>query len=264
MKSSLRYIVAFLIWNGVAGLLLLMPNVLIGIPLSLAVTAYFFYGYLLRRPTGWSDRRRWALIGLRRLSGDRLRWTLVAAPVLLTLSFALGELYMQLIPVPAESLNPFESILDTPSGRLAISVFAIGVAPIIEEFLFRGLIQGTLERLYGPAVGITVAAALFGLVHLLPWVFPLHFFLGVAFGFAVYATRSVWAGVVLHAANNIAAMVGTILAGGETETTPTLWEIGITADLWIAIVLLIGSSLVAAWTVRGLLASRRRPSLSTV
>ena len=53
-----------------------------------------------------------------------------------------------------------------------------------------------LERRWGAPAGISVAAAIFAVIHVLPWVFPLHFFLGLAFGYAVYATRSIWSGAM--------------------------------------------------------------------
>src|SRR5690606_8405476 len=152
---------------------------------------------------------------LRPLHGAALTWTLVAIPVLLVLSWALGDVYTRLVPVPPESLNPFEALLSESDGRLLITVFAVGIAPIVEEFTFRGLVQRGHDRRYGAATGIILAAAMFALVLLLPWVFPLHFFLGAAFGFAVWAPRSIWTGVLLHTANNTAAMIGFAVSGEE-------------------------------------------------
>ncbi|HUE95644.1 MAG TPA: type II CAAX endopeptidase family protein [Longimicrobiaceae bacterium] len=261
MKQVAKYMVVFLLWNGVAGAFLLFGDPLTGLPFALALSALYFWGYLLRRPAELSPRRRWAFLRLGALRGGRLRWSLIAVPVLLVLSWAMGDVYTRIVPVPAESLNPFESIMATAGGRLAITIFAVAVAPLVEEFVFRGLIQRTLERRFGAATGIAGAAALFAVIHLLPWVFPLHFFLGLAFGFAVYATRSIWSGVLLHAANNSAAMIGATLGRDEAEAIPTLWEIGLTAELWLSVLLLVASSFAALWAARGLLDSGRQTSL---
>src|SRR5690606_24219680 len=131
----------------------------------------------------------------------------------------------------------------------------------VEEFVFRGLIQRHLERRHGAAAGILGGAALFALVHLLPWVFPLHFFLGAAFGFAVWATRSIWTGVILHTANNAAAMISLAFTGEDPAPTGTLWEIGITPDLWVSIATLLIMAAAAAWLTSRLLQLRRADGL---
>ena len=172
----------------------------------------------------------------------------------------MGDVYTRLVSIPPESLNPFEPIMGTSSGRLAIVIFAVAVAPIVEEFVFRGLIQRELERRKGPMMGIGIAAAIFASVHFLPWVFPLHFFLGIAFGFAVYATGSIWTGVLLHAANNSAAMVG-LAFGSEEAEIDTIWDVGVTADLWLSLTLLVLALVLAAWTARKLLETGRQTIL---
>lgn len=262
MADAVKYLLVFLVWNAAAGAFLLFYDPLLGLPFALVLTGLYIWGYILRRPRRLSPPRRWSHLRLRPIVGRRLRWTLIAVPVLLVFSWALGDVYTRLVPVPPESLNPFESIMSTASGRLAITIFAVAIAPIVEEFVFRGLIQRHLEKRYGVAAGIAGAAALFAFIHLLPWVFPLHFFLGVAFGFAVYATRSIWSGVLLHAANNSAAMIGTTFSGGETEPIPTLWEIGATPELWFSLALLVVSGIVTAWAARRLLDAGRQPSLA--
>ncbi|MEX2570134.1 MAG: CPBP family intramembrane glutamic endopeptidase [Gemmatimonadota bacterium] len=252
MKVVLRPLAAFLLWNLAVGSFLLFTTPEVGLPIALVLSAAFLWGYLLRPRAGSSPARRWATLRLRPLRGDALRWTLLAVPVLLLLSWTLGDVYTRLVAVPPESLNPFEPIMRSPLGRLTLSIFAIAVAPVIEEFLFRGLIQRELERRRGITRGIAIAAALFAMVHLLPWVFPLHFFLGVAFGFAVYATRSIWSAVILHAANNAAAMMGVVFAS-EVDNVATVWEIGVTVDLVWSATLLLAAIFLAAWIARKLL-----------
>lgn len=256
MKSVVLILLGFLLWNLIAGAFIVFAPPLLGLPIALALSVLYLYRFVLPRTSNASPRRRWSTLRLRPLAGEPLVWTLVAVPVFLALSWSLGDLYTRLIPVPEESLNPFDVILDTPNGRLAITVFAIAVAPIIEEFVFRGLIQRELERRFGPLLGISGAAALFALIHFLPWIFPLHFVLGLIFGFVVYATRSIWAGVILHAVNNSIAMLGTLLQG-DAESTPTLWEMGPTPDLWLTIVMLLLAIVVARWNAQRLFHSGR-------
>lgn len=247
MWQILKSLVLFFVWNLLLGLALFLIAPPGGLLASLLLAWALLYGYLLRAGRK-GRRRRWATLRLRPL-GPAARWTAVAVPVVLVLSWAVGEVYTSLVPVPPESFNPFIGITDTPMGRLSLGVVAVAVAPIVEEFFFRGIIQWRLERMWGAAAGILGAAAIFAFIHLLPWVFPLHFFLGALFGCAVYVTRSIWAGVVLHAANNAAALFSLYLAG-EADPRPTVWEAGPDADWWIALAVFLVSLAAALWIGR--------------
>ncbi|MDQ3388736.1 MAG: CPBP family intramembrane metalloprotease, partial [Gemmatimonadota bacterium] len=86
-----------------------------------------------------------------------------------------------------------------------------------------------------------------------PWVLPIHLALGLAFGYAVWATRSIWSGVVLHAANNAVATLG---LRGEATPTPTVWETGDPASLLQALGVLVIACGAAVWVGRQLVGSR--------
>jgi membrane protease YdiL (CAAX protease family) len=257
VRRAFGHLGVFIVWNIGISLFLLLEDVSIGLPIALGLSALFLWGYMLRPPAGPSPARRWATLRLRPIRGPALTWSLIAIPVLLLLTWALGDVYARLVAIPPESLDPFRTMTRTAEGRLAITLFAVAIAPVVEEFIFRGLIQRELERKRGPVAGICISAALFAGVHLLPWVFPLHFFLGVAFGFAVYATGSIWTGVLLHAANNSVAMVGTAM-NPEEQDVGTIWDVGVTVDLWVSVGLLAVSVVLAAWTARKLLESGRQ------
>lgn len=84
-------------------------------------------------------------------------------------------------------------------GVLAIAV----VGPILEEVLFRGAIQGFLMRKFNnPWVGIVIASAIFGLVHMNPIQVFYAFFLGLVFGWLYYRTGSLMPCIVGHVLNN--------------------------------------------------------------
>lgn len=249
MKQSLKHLWVFLLWNVSASLALLYLPAPAGVLVAVALALALLQGYLLGGPR---PRRRWALLRLRPLARSTVPWTVTAVPVLLLATWALGEVYTRLVPVPPEVLDPFAGMTDTPLGRLSLAVLAVGIAPVLEEFFFRGLIQRTLERRWGAAAGVGGAAALFAVVHFLPWVLPLHLFLGLAFGFAVYATRSIWAGVVLHAANNAAAMLGMGFRNEQAELPPTVWETGPGAEWWVLLATLLVALLLLARTARGM------------
>lgn len=242
----LRPLGVFFLWNlatwAVILGLVLTEHALAGLVAAAALFAAYLRVSLLR--VGRTDElRRWATLRLRPLGRDAALGTLAAVPVLLALAWSLGEVWTRLVPVPPESFRPFDELTRTAEGRLAVILFAMVAAPLVEEFVFRGLVQRPLERRWGPAPAIGFTAFLFALVHALPWVLPMHLLLGLAFGFVVYATRSVWAGVLLHAANNAFAALG--VAAEAPELPATVWRTGFTADFWIALAVLALASIVA-------------------
>ena len=80
-----------------------------------------------------------------------------------------------------------------------------------QEVQFRGLLLGALERTMPPALANVSQAAVFGLAHLAisyggpeaPFV-PITFVVGLAFGWLVQRTGSIWPAVIIHAVADIA------------------------------------------------------------
>lgn len=75
---------------------------------------------------------------------------------------------------------------------------------ICEESLFRGAIQGTLERL-GPPRAILYSALLFAFFHLNPWNLVPAFLLGMVFGILVLRTGSTIPAILAHISSNATA-----------------------------------------------------------
>jgi uncharacterized protein len=259
VKQSLRHFAVFIVWNLAISTVLLVSvrpqrsgvHAGLGMVLIFAFAIAVIYLYVLRAGSP-QEQERAVDLRLTPLRGDPLRWTLLAAPVLLLFSWSLGEVYMRLVPVPSQALNPFGQLFVDARGRLMLALLAVGIAPLIEEFFFRGLIQRALERRWGIAGGIAGASALFALVHFIPWIFPLHLVLGAAFGFAVVAARSIWAGVLLHAANNSVALLGLGLERGEIPVVSTIWVAGPDVRLWVSIAALAAATWAGVWIGRRL------------
>lgn len=74
--------------------------------------------------------------------------------------------------------------------------------PIFEELLFRGTIQGKLSQALSPTEALIVQAALFSALHLSPLILLTHFVMGLAFGWVRRRSRSLYPGMLLHAAWN--------------------------------------------------------------
>ncbi|MGA8417985.1 MAG: CPBP family intramembrane glutamic endopeptidase [Candidatus Dormiibacterota bacterium] len=113
-------------------------------------------------------------------------------------------------------------------GRVALQPVAFGrdlpwlgpanaLQAFSQEVQFRGLLLGALERTMSPRWANVSQAAVFGLAHLAisyggpeaPFV-PITFLVGLAFGWLVRRTNSLWPAVILHAVADIALQFGIV------------------------------------------------------
>jgi uncharacterized protein len=99
-----------------------------------------------------------------------------------------------------------------PSGVglvLLIAAVAVG-APLVEELVYRGLLQGAFGRRLQQWRGwlaVVLVAALFALVHFQPVEYPGLFLIGLVLGACALLTGRLGMGVLAHAAFNAAALV---------------------------------------------------------
>lgn len=104
---------------------------------------------------------------------------------------------------------------DLSTGFLFV---ALALTPALcEEVLFRGYLQRQVERSWGAIASIVLVGVLFGLYHLrLSQALPLSL-LGVYLGFVVWATGSLWAGVLVHLLNNGFAVAATAVVRRDPD-----------------------------------------------
>lgn len=95
-------------------------------------------------------------------------------------------------------LSSFVSHADQPLWLCAMVIVS---APIVEEFIFRGLIFQGLRRSAGGAVAVLGSAALFALIHPPIAVIPV-FGLGIAAAISFEQSGVLWAPIVAHAIYN--------------------------------------------------------------
>jgi len=91
---------------------------------------------------------------------------------------------------------------DSPLHLAGFLLFAIVVAPIAEEGLFRGILQPLLIRRFGPKAGIVLLALVFGAVHADVGTFVSLALFSIALSLAVAKTGSLWVAVLMHAIFN--------------------------------------------------------------
>jgi hypothetical protein len=85
-------------------------------------------------------------------------------------------------------------------------VVTVALVPAVsEEFLFRGLVQGSFEESYGGLRGAVIAGIIFGAYHLNPFGIVPLVALGVFFGYVVYRSGSLLLAITAHFFNNFVA-----------------------------------------------------------
>jgi membrane protease YdiL (CAAX protease family) len=101
-----------------------------------------------------------------------------------------------------QNIVEFFSGSRTIQQRMMIIVFAIAIAPIVEEFLFRFFIYGVLKRYFGRLLGVPFSALLFAAAHAhLPSFVPL-FVLGSCFAIAYEWSGSILVAMTMHSLFN--------------------------------------------------------------
>jgi membrane protease YdiL (CAAX protease family) len=88
-----------------------------------------------------------------------------------------------------------------PSFLISLALLA-GLAPLVEELVFRGLLYGWLASRWGGGIGFLVSSLAFAAAHVEPAHAILVLPLGLMFGLLRWRTGSLWPSLVAHMANN--------------------------------------------------------------
>ena len=93
---------------------------------------------------------------------------------------------------------------ETPRNFTGVSLFYLSTAivpALVEEMAFRGIIMQSLRR-YGDWFAVICSSIIFGLMHCNLVQIPFAIIAGIAIGYAVIVTESVWTGIIIHFLNN--------------------------------------------------------------
>lgn len=99
-----------------------------------------------------------------------------------------------------------DTFLDMSGNVWGILSIAL-VAPVLEECLFRGAIEGHLLTKMKPWAAILISAAVFGLVHMNPAQVVYAFLVGIVLGWLYWRSGSVLPSIVAHVLNNSIAVI---------------------------------------------------------
>ena len=109
------------------------------------------------------------------------------------------------LPMPKEL--PIDRFFRTPREAWALSLFGVSLAPLLEEFFFRGFLYPVLARRLGVVTAILLTSIGFGLIHApqlgRAWAPVMVVFLvGLALTITRAVTKSVAASLLMHVAYN--------------------------------------------------------------
>jgi uncharacterized protein len=109
-----------------------------------------------------------------------------------------------ILPMPEEIRRSLTDVMTAHSAAdFALLVLAVVVAAsIAEEMLFRGFLQGALERSMDVTKAVLLSAFIFTLLHFNPWWLIDILVAGVFLGVMSWKSRSLWPCVIVHAVNN--------------------------------------------------------------
>ena len=141
-----------------------------------------------------------ALFGFRPVGLSGLGWAAVAFVTFIVAA----QVYGSLVHIPKEDL-PFAENPSTPVA-VVTGIFVIAIAPIVEEFFFRGFLYQALRGRLGVAMGAVTSGVIFGAIHLeAPAQMGVLAILGVILALLFERTKSLWPCILLHAVNNAIA-----------------------------------------------------------
>ncbi len=121
---------------------------------------------------------------------------------------ALSMIIMIIPPfLPEKKGFPLEKLFSSPASAYAVAVFAVLIAPFMEELLFRGLLFAFFEKHGGLTFAVIATALLFAGLHIPEyWGAWDHvvmiLIVGVVFSLVRGMTRSVMPSYILHLAYN--------------------------------------------------------------
>lgn len=127
--------------------------------------------------------------------------------ITVAVSFFSNGLYGFLVPSDAGAYTGEFSAYSPDVFMLVMEIlFTCILVPVVEEYVFRGVLFGYLRR-YGLTFGVLSGAILFGIAHTAPVQSVYAFAFGILSAFVYSVTGNLKTSVLLHALNNLVTVV---------------------------------------------------------
>lgn len=145
-------------------------------------------------------------------------------PVLLVFLTVVATLAAMVITEPVTQLFPMTDTIREVYRRMLTNTFwttiAVAVAaPLIEEFLLRGIMLRGMLKHTTPVNAIHYSAFFFALIHMNLSQAIGAFLMGLFIGWVYYKTGSLWIAILVHFVNNGLGVLFTILFPHDLELT---------------------------------------------
>lgn len=111
------------------------------------------------------------------------------------------------LSAPARELT--ERAVD-PFGVVMLVVFVGVAAPIVEEIFYRGMLQRSLARRFGPHVAVVGTAVVFGVSHMQVLQFPALVLAGLIFGILAQRSGRLGPAIAAHMVFNMVTVVSLV------------------------------------------------------
>lgn len=176
------------------------------------------------------------------------KWWGILGVIILLILFSQGAYWI--LYYPLSFIDPsyvdgilnetsFYSVADTASPQvynLLLVLIGVMVAPVVEEFLFRGIILQRLAVKWGITWGVLASSFIFGMLHLdIVGAFVFGIFMSIIY----INTKTLLVPIACHLLNNALAfgvvITEFILEGGETATTVVQFQ----SDVWTGLIPLL-------------------------
>lgn len=142
------------------------------------------------------------------------------------------------------NLHFYDSLSDMPTLPVETILYLVNtvlISPVLEEIAFRGFLMQSLRR-FGDSFALVVSAVLFGMLHSSPPSMFYAVFMGLTMGYFVLFTGSLHTSIIVHIANNLLAVLFTVLMSCYPESgyvislgSDTAYlALGIISVLWLS------------------------------
>jgi membrane protease YdiL (CAAX protease family) len=167
----------------------------------------FISSYLFLMAEVLHNQPFWRSLGWKRPTGKQIAgWLAIGSGIAVAAGIALTIR-------PDTSSFPLEELFSSRAAAIALGVFAVAVAPIVEEIVFRGLLFAICERTMGMFFAVVITAGLFATLHI-PEYWPawnhilIIFVVGLAFSFARGFSGALTPSIFLHIGYNSLMILG--------------------------------------------------------
>ncbi len=128
-----------------------------------------------------------------------------------TLGTAAVSIAVSQIGLEPQGVKQAMKIAHGPMALLVGLALLAGLAPLVEELVFRGLLYGWLAGRWGAGMAVIGSSIAFAAAHVEPAHVILVLPLGLMFGWLRWRSGSLWPSLVAHMANNGLAVLAAAL-----------------------------------------------------